>query len=62
MNRNVFNNIPWFVDIFCEYRDELYVWLLEHDIQTRKIYPPLNEQKVNFGWHNNSFNFRWMRD
>jgi len=35
---------PWFIEIFCDKRDELMWFLKENNIGTRKIYSPMNEQ------------------
>ena len=35
--------IPWFVDIFCDRRDELAKFLHIHNIQTRPTYPEINK-------------------
>lgn len=43
--------IPWFVDIYTEDRDELSKYLLENQIKSRPIYPPIHKQKV-YGDHN----------
>jgi len=39
---------PWFVDVYLENRDELQEYLLKHGIKTRKIYPQLTSQQVNY--------------
>ena len=36
---------PWFIDCICENRDDLMVFLKEHFIGSRVMYPPINEQK-----------------
>ena len=35
--------LPWFVDCFTPYRDELAQWLNKHNIQTRNTYPEINK-------------------
>lgn len=34
--------IPWFIDIFTEKRDELALFLKQHNIQTRIVYPAIH--------------------
>jgi perosamine synthetase len=38
------NTTPWFIDVFVEKRAELQVYLKEHNIGTRIMYPPINRQ------------------
>lgn len=41
--------IPWFVDIYLsseKVRDNLMVYLKSKKIETRKVYPPINRQKI----------------
>ncbi len=40
------NTTPWFIDILTERRDELQLYLKEHGIGTRVMYPPINKQKA----------------
>jgi perosamine synthetase len=35
---------PWFIDILCERREELQVFLKEQNIGTREFYPPLHSE------------------
>lgn len=49
---------PWFVDIYVSEREELISYLLTKQIQTRKIYPALNTQKVNANHTQKKDNFR----
>jgi len=37
--------VPWFVDIYTNKREELIKYLEKHNIKTRKIYPPIYNQK-----------------
>jgi perosamine synthetase len=37
---------PWFIDCVAKKRDELQVFLKEHMIGTRIMYPPINKQKA----------------
>jgi perosamine synthetase len=37
---------PWFIDVLCEGRDQLQVYLKEKGIGTRVMYPPINRQKA----------------
>ncbi len=41
------NEVPWFVDIYIEKRDELKQFLFEHGINTRIMYPALTNQPCN---------------
>ena len=34
--------IPWFIDIYTPYRDELQTFLKQHDVQTRVVYPSIH--------------------
>ncbi|TQR60217.1 aminotransferase [Campylobacter troglodytis] len=36
--------VPWFYDALCERRAELSAFLKDQNIQTRVMYPPINEQ------------------
>lgn len=44
MYTEISNTLPWMVDIYVEDRDELYKYLKDKDIQTRKMYPPVYRQ------------------
>lgn len=35
---------PWFIEIFCDKRDELLWYLKENNVGTRKIYSPMSKQ------------------
>jgi len=37
---------PWFIDCIAESRDKLMMFLKEHNIGSRVMYPPLNKQKA----------------
>ena len=37
---------PWFIDCIAESRDNLIMFLKEHNIGSRVMYPPLNKQKA----------------
>ena len=37
---------PWFIDCIAESRDNLMMFLKEHNIGSRVMYPPLNKQKA----------------
>ena len=37
---------PWFVDIYVNDRDGLYEYLKKNGIGSRKVYPPINSQKI----------------
>ena len=39
---------PWFVDIYCETRDELVLFLKTHNIQTRPTYPEIHKTPMYF--------------
>ena len=44
---------PWFIDILCKDRDGLQAYLHDHNIGSRKFYPPLHSEPV-YGY-NTSF-------
>lgn len=46
---------PWFIDIYTEYRDELFEFLKANNIGTRKIYSQLSEQPINEKYNNQPF-------
>ena len=37
---------PWFIDVLCERRGELQMYLKEQGIGTRAMYPPINRQNA----------------
>ena len=40
------NTPPWFIDILCNRRDELKVYLKDNQIGSREFYPPLHSEPV----------------
>jgi perosamine synthetase len=40
------NTTPWFIDVLCERRGRLQVYLQQRGIGTRVMYPPINRQKA----------------
>jgi len=38
--------IPWFVDIYTDYRDEIKIFLKKHLIETRATYGEINKTKI----------------
>jgi len=49
------NWITWFVDIYVDNPNELQQYLKEHNIGTRRIYPPCNSQKIYEQYNNLEF-------
>ena len=44
--QDLVNTTPWFIDVLAENRDGLQIYLKEHGIGTRMMYPPINKQKA----------------
>lgn len=49
------NTCPWFVDVFVDNPSALSIWLNEHNIGSRIIYPPLHTQKTNEEFNKQTF-------
>jgi perosamine synthetase len=43
-DQDLLHTTPWFIDILAEDRGNLIVWLKEHGIGSRVMYPPINRQ------------------
>ncbi len=51
-NQDLKYTTPWFIDILADERDRLQIYLKEHNIGTRIMYPPINKQ-VAYGYPGN---------
>lgn len=45
-DQDLTNTTPWFIDVLADRRTELMIYLKEHNIGSRIMYPPINKQKA----------------